>query len=220
MIDLFSSLLMKWGSLMVQDNGGIVVRRANINDNFKKIAELLYKTDPYIYPYWFGSLKNCINELTPLLLEKKFFFYYKNLFVAIKDNNIVGVVCIVDKSTDLNYDYSKLKSYNERYCFTIVNYIEGLIKEVENADFAYISNVCVDEHYRGMHIGNYMVNTIIEIYKNDMFKKIVLDCLADNPGAIKLYQNLGFEKFTEIFKGFNNPKKEKPDVFSMMADLE
>ena len=142
------------------------------------------------------------------------------MYVAIKDNDIVGVVCIVDKGTDLSYDYTKLKAYNERYCFTIVNYIEGLIKEVKDADFAYISNVCVDEKYRGMHIGNFMISNIIKIYKEQLFKKIVLDVLADNPGAIKLYQNLGFEKFTEIFKGFNNPSMEKPNVFSMQTDLE
>lgn len=204
---------------MVNNSQDIIVRRAKKDDDFKKIAELLYKTDSYIYPYWFGSLKNCMNELPSLMLEAKFFFYYKHLFVAIKNNVIVGVVCIVDKGTDLSYDYSKLKAYNERYCFTIVNYIEGLIKEVQGADFAYISNVCVDENYRGMHIGNYMVSNIIDVYKDNMFQKIVLDVLADNPGAIKLYQNLGFEQFTEVFKGFNNPSKDKPNVFSMQAEL-
>ena len=200
----------------------IIVRKANRNDNLKKVSELLYKTDPYIYPYWFGNLDNCIEEFTPMLFEDKFFFNYQHLYVAIEksSNEIVGVVCVVDKNTDLGYDYSKLKAYNERYCFTIVNYIEGLIKEVKDADFAYISNVCVDENYRGMHIGNYMVQSIIEIYKNKLFKEIVLDVLADNPSAIKLYQNLGFEQFTEIFKGFNNPSRKKPDVFSMKTELE
>ena len=64
-----------------------------------------------------------------------------------------------------------------------------------------------------------MVNKIIEIYKEKLFNEIVLDVLADNPGAIKLYQNLGFEQFTEIFEGFNDPNKEKPDVFSMKAHI-
>ena len=63
------------------------------------------------------------------------------------------------------------------------------------------------------NIGNYMIKTIIDIYKDKFFKKIVLDVLADNPGAIKLYKNLGFEQSTKIFKGFNNPSLDKPDVF-------
>ena len=199
----------------------IIVRKASTDDDIEKIAELLYKTDKYIYPYWFGSLDNCIKELTPLLLEDKFFFNINNLYVAYLDSceEIVGLTCIVDKGVNLDYNYNKLKKINARYKFTIENYIEGLIKEVKESEFAYISNVCVDEEYRGRHIGNYMVNAIIDIYKDKLFKEIVLDVVAANPGAIKLYQNLGFEQFTEIFKGFNDPKKKKPEVFSMKNEL-
>ena len=39
-------------------------------------------------------------------------------------------------------------------------------------------------------------------------------------GAIKLYQNLGFQQSSEIFDGFNNPVLEKPKVFSMKNDLK
>ena len=200
----------------------ILVRKIKDDDNLEKVSELLYKTDKYIYPYWFESLDKCIKELTPLLVEDKFFFNINNLYVAIdiEKDIIVGVTCIVDKYVDLDYDYTNLRKVNERYKFTIDNYIMGLIKEVKESDFAYISNVCVDEKYRGMHIGNFMISNIIKIYKEQLFKKIVLDVLADNPGAIKLYQNLGFEKFTEIFKGFNNPSMEKPNVFSMQTDFE
>ena len=198
-----------------------LVRKPTKKDNLEKIAELLFNTDPYIYPYWFGNVDNCKRELTPLLLEDKFFFNINNLYITIDKgtNEIIGVMCILDKSVDLDYDYSTLKAKNERYCFTIVNYIEGLIKEVKEADFAYISNVCIDERYRGQHIGNFMMSYVIDVYKNKLFKEIVLDVLAQNPGAIKLYQNLGFEQFTEVFKGFNDPSKGKPLVFSMKTDL-
>lgn len=199
----------------------LTIRKANKNDNLEQIATLLYKTDEYIYPYWFETLEKCKEELSPLLIEDRFFFNINHLYIALNKNNgdIVGLICILDKSIDLNYDYSKLKAHNERYCFTIVNYIEELIKEVKESDFAYISNVCVDEKYRGMHIGNIMMNHVIEIYKEKLYKEVVLDVLKENPGAIKLYQNLGFEQFTEIFLGFNNPNKQKPEVFSMKAEL-
>ena len=207
---------------MEQRNNNISIRKVLKDDNLAKVSELLYFTDPYIYPYWFENLENCVQELTPLLLEKKFFYHINHLYVAIDNisSEIVGVICVVDKNDDLNYDYSYLKAKNERYCFTIVNYIEGLIHEVKNADFAYISNVCVDSRYRGRHIGNDMLNYVIDVYKNKLFKEIVLDVLSQNPGAIKLYQNLGFEQFTEFFKGFNSPREEKPEVFSMKAELE
>lgn len=199
----------------------LTIRKPTPDDNLKKIAELLYKTDCYIYPYWFETLEKCQEELPPLLLEDKFFFSLNHLYIAINsDYEIVGVVCIVDKSMDFSYDYTELKNKNARYKFTIEHYVEGLIKEVENADFVYISNVCVDENYRGQHIGKNMLSIIMNIYKEKLYNHIVLDVLAENPSAIKLYQNLGFKQFTEIFKGFNDPKKKKPEVFSMEADIE
>ena len=196
-------------------------RKATINDNLEEIAELIYCTDDFIYPYWFGSLDNCKRELSCLLKEDKFFFSVNNLYLAIDDtlNRIAGIICIVDKSVDFSYDYEKLRAYNENYRFTIDNYVMGLIKEVEEADFAYISNVCVHKDYRGKHIGNRLVEYAVEVYSEKMFKEIVLDVLADNPGAIRLYQKLGFEQFTEIFKGFNNPNETKPDVFSMKLNI-
>lgn len=196
-------------------------RKATPQDKLEEIASLIYNTDEFIYPYWFESLDKCKKELPALMLEEKFFFNINNFYIATDKNTkkIVGITCIVDKKTKLDYDYTALKSINERYRFTIDNYIIVLIDEVKNAEFAYISNLCVDENYRGQHIGNKMLSYIIEVYKNKYFKEIVLDVLAKNPGAIKLYRNLGFEQNSEIFEGFNDPKKEKPEVFSMKNRL-
>lgn len=207
---------------MEELNNKIIVRKPTKDDNLEKISELLYKTDPYIYPYWFETLDNCLRQLTPLLLEDKFFFNINNLYVALNvdTNEIVGVICITDKSVNLDYDYSKLKIVNDRYRFTVENYIEVLVKEVKESSFAYISNVCVDEKYRGRHIGNFMISKIIDIYKDKLFREIVLDVLEDNPGAIGLYEKLGFEKFSDIFEGFNAPNSDKPNVFSMKKNIE
>lgn len=200
-----------------ENNFQLMIRKATIEDNLKDIAELIYSTDDYIYPYWFETIDKCREELSVLLVEENFFFNINNLYVAVDklNNKIVGVLCILDKDIDFEYDYEKLRNYNERYRFTIDNYVMGLIKEVKESEFAYISNVCIHKDYRGKKIGNKLISHVIDIYANKYFNGIFLDVLANNPGAIKLYQNLGFEQFTEIFSGFNAPNEEKPDVFSM-----
>jgi len=197
------------------------IRQATPQDNLEEIAALIYKTDEYIYPYWFESLEKCQRELPPLMLEDNFFFNVNNFYIAIDKSTgqIVGATCIVDKNTKLDYDYTKLREVNERYKFTIDNYIKGLIEEVKDVEFAYISNVCVDENYRGQKIGNRMMSHVIEIYRQKKFQEMMLDLLAKNPGAIKLYQNLGFIQSSDIFPGFNDPEKEKPEVFSMKSRL-
>ena len=186
----------------------IVFRRATSSDDLEKISELLYLTDDYIYPYWFGSVENCRKELSALLIQYKFFFNVNNLYIAVQDNDALGVICIVDKETDLSFDYSNLKKINSRCEFTIDNYIMGLIDEVKNATFAYISNVCVDPNYRDLHIGTFLLENLIQEYKKKKYKEIVLDVLADNPRAIHLYQKMGFEKTSDIFPGFNDPKEK------------
>lgn len=45
----------------------IIFRRAKYTDNFIEIAELIYKTDPYIYPFWF---KNDMEEAIEILSKK------------------------------------------------------------------------------------------------------------------------------------------------------
>ena len=62
----------------------MVFRKATEKDNLKKIAELLYYTDPYIYPYWFENLDKCRIELPPLLIQEKFFFNVNNLYIALQ----------------------------------------------------------------------------------------------------------------------------------------
>lgn len=202
------------------NENSLIIRKATKDDDLEKIATLLYYTDEYIYPYWFENLDKCKEELPPLLVQEKFFFYIDNIYVALhkEKQEIIGIICITDQSVDLDYDYTELKSRNERYCFTIVNYIEKLIKEVEESSFAYISNVCVDKDYRGMHVGNTLLNAVLKEYRK-RFHQIALDVLSDNPSAIHMYKNLGFEQISDVFKGFNDPNKEKPDVFSMIADI-
>lgn len=160
--------------------------------------------------------------LLKLLLEEKFFFYIYNLYVLIDKSNrkIIVVICVVDKNVDLDYDYSKVLQVNDRYKFTIENYIFGLIKEVKNSDFAYISNVCIDKDYRGKHLGNIMLNWLIDIYKKSIFKELSLDVIIDNGAAVKLYENIGFEQNSEVFKGFSAPNEERPDVFSVSFNFD
>ena len=198
-------------------------RKATASDNLEEIAELIYYTDQYIYPYWFENIEKCKKELPLLMVQENFFFNVNNLYIAIDiENNkkIIGVICILDKSVDLTYNYEELRKINDRYCFTIDNYVMGLIDEVKNSDFAYISNVCVSPLYRGKHVGIRLMNYVIDVYVDKYFKEIALDVLAQNPGAIKLYENLGFEQISELFKGFSDPKIDKPDVFSMKLSLE
>ena len=193
----------------------MIFRKASPKDDLVKIAQLIYYTDDIIYPYWFGSIENCQKEMPPLLTQNKFFFNVNNLYIAIEGQEIVGLVCIVDKNTDLNYDYTELRNFSSRYEFTIDHYLKGLIDEVNNADFAYIANVCVDPNYRDLHIGTFMLESLITEYKSSKYDELVLDVLADNPRAIHLYEKMGFSQKGEIYHGFSQPGEKQTEVMTM-----
>ena len=118
----------------------IVLRRATIDDNFSEIARLIYETDPYIYPFWFNNnIDEAIKVLVPRMKEAGFIFYYENFYVAYSKelNKIVGICGAIDKTTNLDYDYTSLINVNDNYKFTVNNYLKVLIDEVEE------KNICI-----------------------------------------------------------------------------
>lgn len=199
----------------MNDKLNLIIRKATLEDDLQRITELLYKTDPYIFPYWFETSEKCKEELPKLLQLDKFIFNINNLHIAIDESNnqIIGVVCIVDKNTELDFDYSELKKKNDRYKFTIENYIQLLIEEAAKAEYVYISNICVHEEYYGKHIGNRMLKKIIDYYRENLTNTIVLDAIEKNKNAVKLYENLGFFQTEDLYQEFSIPNPQENDIF-------
>ena len=211
--------------LEININEKIIIRKANKNDDLERISELIYNVDPYIYPYWFENLENCKKVLPKLILEDNFIFNIETIYIAINsDNNeIVGLSSIVDKYTNLEYDYEKISKKNDNIKYTIKNYIKPMIENIKTKNIATITNMCVKKEYRNMHIGYKLLKTVIDDYKYNNFNNveyIEIDVLAHNPSAIKLYQNLGFKQVSDIEKGFNGNNMEKPEVILMTLKIK
>lgn len=191
----------------------VILRRARINDNLEEIARLIYQTDPYIYPFWFqNDIERAVRDLVPLIKEPGFLFYYENFYVAydINSQKIIGIVGAIDPTTNLDYDYEKLRAVNEYYDFTIEHYFKELIKEVEEKRYMYITNVCVDESCRSRRIGSRLLKYFIEQMHEAGFDEIGFDCLMHNLRAKNLYHSLGFKEVAEGigFDGTSNSTVE------------
>ena len=191
---------------MVKNN--ITVRNLKLTDNLETVAELIYQTD---HPYWFENYKNWKDVLVKLIKSKGSLFYYKNIIVAIDDDNIVGIVVAIDEKNALNYDYSTLIKINKNFEYTIKNYIIPTSSYINNN--TYISNVCVSENARNRGIGYQLINFVKDKYKND----ISLDCLANNKGALNLYYKCSF-KIVERTKGFSDPNSKNPEVVKLLFE--
>lgn len=56
----------------------------------------------------------------------------------------------------------------------------------------YLSNLCVDESYRGKKLGKALVRCVEDITKSWGYSKLYLHVDLENEAARTLYQNLGF----------------------------
>lgn len=189
------------------------IRYVNKNDDFKPIAKLIYKTDRFIYPYWFN---NNINEgiavISDLMKQENTSFFYKKCIVAEIENIIVGVLVYFDKKSPLDFKYTNYINKNFNYNYTLTKYFIPLEKSINDGE-TYVAGLCVDENYLRQGIAHKLMNFFFQqLPKNST---IVLDVLAKNTPALKLYQKVGFE-IVESYKGFNGYRKHKQPCFSMI----
>jgi len=203
---------MKEKNSYLVENELIYFRRAKKDDNMVEIARLIYDTDPYIYPFWFNKDENkCVDFLKEEILKDGFIFNYNNLYVAYDStlNKIVGVICAIDKSVNLKYDYETLGKINDCYRKTINGYIQPILDEVEafDSETIYIPNVCIDKGLRGKKIGTKLLGYFISQMEDVGFNKFALDCLLHNLPAKNLYHSLGFREMKLIngFTGGDDP---------------
>ena len=92
----------------------------------------------YIYSFWFhDDVEECKRVVVLLLSKEDFFFNYKYMHVVIykSNNKIIGLIQIIDKDTNFDYDYIELMNMSKTYEFTIKTYIYELIKEVKKLNY-------------------------------------------------------------------------------------
>lgn len=188
----------------------IIYRRANDKDNFDEIAELIYESNPYIYPYWFSNnVEECKKFFNKKIVDKGFFFHYDNIYVAYDalESKIVGILVAIDKSVGLNYDYNDIVNVNQKYRFVVNSYLKEIIADLENFSTGamYISNLCIDKKYRDKHIGTRLVGYFIAQMEKAGFNSFHVDCPIHNLRAKNLYHTLNFKEVAEMsfFDGTN-----------------
>lgn len=176
----------------------IVVRPVQIDDDFEIISELIYLTDPYIYPTWFNDLK-LAKIVLPMMMKKKCIFSYKNMIVAEKDKKIIGLVVFLETFPINNYKemkqaYSDLNlpvspQFEHVYKF----YIETLKKDIFGKNLVCVA---VLKNYRRQHVATELLS-----YLKD--GKQSLAVVKDNVIAQKLYFKMGF-KIQYEYAGYLN----------------
>ena len=175
-------------------------------ENYKQLAGLIYDTDPYIYPALFGCRKNALKLLPELIRGSDPMFDLRNIFAAISDGGIVGLVLWKQGPLAWNPELlyqclAALKIEPGKYIEDVMDRYFSSYREVRD-DTVSIINVCVDSSLRGHGIGRDLLNCFLN-ETSDICKNYELFVLTDNEPAIMLYREYGFE-ITEELPGYNS----------------
>jgi ribosomal protein S18 acetylase RimI-like enzyme len=130
----------------------------------------------------FVELQDFLHALEPNVLEgkaaKKYFDFMRSrcaetsgkVFVAEEEQQVVGFVCVWGKVPSEELDE-------------------------EPGEYAFISDLVVLPAYRRQRVGQALLERAEEYARSLGVKKIQLEVLANNTGALKLYTNDGFRAY-------------------------
>ena len=185
----------------------------------KEIAELIYDTDPYIYPAMFNSKSEALQLLPELFRNGDKMFALDNLFVAQMDKHIIGLILWV-KGPLLWNDNVLLECADKKNLLVSkhLNVVKGqYFSSYRNTDKNEVSiiNVCVETQFRKNGIGKGMLEAF---FRETRIKdcRCELYVLSNNISAIQLYRDYGFNIVNEI-PGFSTEEK-KPRCFRMVRE--
>lgn len=172
-------------------------RNITLKDDLKNIGRLLYYTDPYIYPAFFGNIEyaECIIEAA--IKKSIYCFNTQDIFCTFIDDMPVGMICVnpEGKRKWINEDWIRLlvdMRFKKTDCFQCVS--EKYFEPMNNEKFEnqiYILALSVLPSMRGNTIGKQMLQKFLEKYSE---KQVVLDTLENNLSAIALYKKHGFKE--------------------------
>lgn len=187
------------------------VREVDADDSRHDIAELLYGTDPYIYPFWLYGVSDKHGALGNLIDMPGSVFYHDNLLVAEVDGRIVGVFGYLHAGGDYSYDYRWERILQTNFPYVYAKYFGPTIKQAKSSpeDTAVILNVCIAKDQRGKGYGQQMFSQAAEMLHAKGFNHLVFDCLADNQAALKTYLSAGCKIVKKGF-GFNGFDSNQP----------
>lgn len=212
----------EWLYFDVYANSDLIIRPMREDDNKKKIAALIYQTDPFIYPALFGLSRFSsiyAKRKLPLMMKENSIFTSENILVAESNDKIVGVAVVLEEKNSINCKCVSEYAIGEAgkdVCDKYFNKIKHHIYD----DESYILCFCVDQKERGKGIGKAMLGSIIRACKHN---KMRLHVLEKNENAIELYSKYGFNKSSNIpedgYAYIGKNKREKtPKCYEMVID--
>ena len=195
-------------------NNSVIVRPMNSFDNVNTISELIYNTDPFIYPEAFGDIDNARVIISDMIQKNCGIFCQSNIYVACIEDEIAGIAVLLNETVSSIPAYYSPDNLPESFHVVRDLYFNELHRYIDSKSPFYLACLCVDKEHRNLGIGGSILNYFInDISKHSFITSIKLHVLVDNSSAIHLYLKHGFQ-ITKEDDGFSI-NTVKPKCYEM-----
>ena len=171
-------------------NRGVTVRKMLQTDDKYRVAELIYETDPYIYPYWFDSVSDGARVIKEMI-DLPTLYNIENVRVAVTEYGEIAGMAV---SLDTPFTEEREQVYRafelagvKRDKRTDEMFDAYYAKMGKDSGLHYISNIVVHKDHRKKGVAAALIKSITE--END---RCFLECVQKNSDGWRLYQRLGF----------------------------
>ncbi len=167
------------------------IRKLSKEDDLEKVAELIYRSDNYIYPYLFENDLNTAKKVLKNMILSDTIYNYKNILIAISSGQIIAMIVLKTVPIKINADVmldcfiNAGVSVGTRFAKVFNEYFKLLEDELPDI---YVANIAVDKMFRNLGVGRVLFSSILD----DKYT-YHLEVVKDNTLALSLYKKLGFE---------------------------
>ena len=193
-------------------DNNLVIRQLKGRDhidynNLVRISELIYDTDPYIYPCIFSTREEAM-QILPVMFQQgdDIMFHLNNCYVAEYEGIIVGL--ILWHKGPLDWDAHSLCTHATASGISLsphlplvrTQYFESY--RAVATDTISLINICVNKHFQNRGICKQLLKSFISKHIGE---KMELYVLSDNYPAKRVYASVGFQSIRTI-QGFSLDK--------------
>jgi ribosomal protein S18 acetylase RimI-like enzyme len=170
----------------------------NIHD-LDTVSTLIYDTEPFVFSLFFGkNKKKGLARIKRLVKAGSNSFGHDVIYLAVEDDQILGLTIFytgkdINEHTEYQVFSQELGNFGVLRLWFYEKILIGRLLTMTLDEYdLYISNICVDEHYRGRGVGKFLLHHILQFIKQKQVNRILLDVSSDNKVAISLYEKNGF----------------------------
>jgi ribosomal protein S18 acetylase RimI-like enzyme len=167
-----------------------------------KVAELIYEADTDTFDFFYENKAKSAEVIEKLVLADVNNLNHQHIYVVSDDENHVLGVAVIHHGKRPFFLYelrSIFKNLNmvDALKYTTISILDMMfLSDLDDGD-SYLAILAVDEALRGMGIGSFILEMAVELMKDNGSKRAVLDVDIDNPGALRLYEKVGFKIFNK-----------------------